>query len=171
MKCTNNDYIFVTSIPFKTNMEIYPESRLNEINNTTNEKVKSQKFFAWKLLEKAIHEIYDLNISDVNFNKTLTGKWVSDKFYFSISHTGDIVAIAISLNPIGVDVEGVENKKFSEKFRHKVLTENELLGNTDLSLAWTKKEAIFKRDNLEVFVPNKIDTCDDNLKSYVYKYT
>lgn len=78
--------------------------RDEEICSALNEKVKRQKFFAWKLLQKGLNKL-GFNPLDIEFFKSGNGKWTSNKVNFSISHSEKAVVVAISDLPVGVDVE------------------------------------------------------------------
>ena len=68
-------------------IKVYPKERQAEILSCTSKKVITEKYTAWKLLERALKEQFDTDIEKVNFEKQKNGKWVMDKGYFSISHS------------------------------------------------------------------------------------
>ncbi|MBE5754437.1 MAG: 4'-phosphopantetheinyl transferase superfamily protein [Clostridiales bacterium] len=144
---------------------LYPKERQQDIDACSNERVKKEKYYAWKLLEYALKDKYSLNICDVNFEKSKAGKWTCDKCYFSISHSSDVVAVAVSDSAVGIDVEQNDNVK--ENAIIKVLTNSELkqfdvIKNDDrisfLLTKWVQKESIFKAGKEQKFLPSKIDT-------------
>ncbi len=143
---------------------VFPEKRQREIDGVNNAKVKEQKFWVWKLLEVAIERALGEKISRFEFEKLGSGKWISPSFYFSLSHSDDMLAVGISSSPIGVDIEKIHSVNL--KAIEKTLTERE---KQDYSLvleekkeeylisAWTKKESAFKMSNEQKFLPSKID--------------
>lgn len=85
------------------------------------------------------------------------GKPVSDNIYFNVSHSHEIVAIAVSQNhPIGLDIE--TNRKLDEKLVKYIASKEETkFIKDDLSFmqVWTSKESLLKcvgtglKDNLK----------------------
>ena len=143
---------FVGTLSFK--------ERNEEISRVNCLEVKKQKYWVWKLLELAILRDLKMLPEDVGFKKEKSGKWTADKFYFSLSHTNDMVCVAISDKPVGADIENIDrlSKHDSlEKLKVKVLHKKEEV-NSDKELLelWTKKESIYKCDGKSSFVPNKI---------------
>ncbi len=146
---------------------LFPNERQKEIESCSAEKVKNQKYSAWKLLEFALLDFLKLPVSDANLIKTPSGKWTSDKCYFSIAHTGNAVFVAISSECVGIDAEKVKRLKLEIKDR--ILTDNEkektndLYGNSlneALLQKWTQKEAISKFLGSAVFSPKNIEVDD-----------
>jgi phosphopantetheinyl transferase len=165
-------YVYIKKFPFDTDKKIYPKERKKEVLSTSNQKVKEEKFYVWKLLQDLLKTKCDKDIKKVKFYKE-NAKWMADGFYFSLSHTGDIVAVAVAKNPVGIDVEFTNGDKFL-KIKDKMLTpsENDTYLNisnerkTDyLTELWTKKESLFKMQNGDVFHPNNIDTLSKDVIS------
>lgn len=155
-------------------LPVYPKEREEEINSAKDIKVKQQKYLVWKLLEKALKQTFNYDITKLNIQKNNSGKWVCDKCYFSLSHSGDMLAVAVSNSEVGVDVEKVRKIKEnaviktltdSEKEKLKTFKEDEV--QDFLLETWTKKESIFKFSNQEKFLPSKIDTIKEEVKSKV----
>lgn len=144
---------------------VYPKERDDEIRNAQNIKVKKQKYFVWKLLEHAIEDTFGLDIKDLKIEKKDSGKWVCDKCYFSLSHSEDIVAVALSNSEVGVDIERIRPIKESAIIKTLTDSEKEQLSKITPSARqrfllekWSQKESIFKFSNQENFLPSKIDT-------------
>ena len=63
--------------------------------------------------------------------------------YISISHSGDLVCIAISNNILGVDIDEISEK--SKKTQSKFVNANQTnLNHNKTSLIWCIKESVFK---------------------------
>ncbi|MBO5889522.1 MAG: hypothetical protein J6Q58_05220, partial [Clostridia bacterium] len=101
--------VYVYAIPKTPNFSsLYPAERQREIESTLNMKVKEEKYYAWKVLEYALDKTFGYKIEDFAFSKTQYGKWETCGVYFSISHSHRVVAVAVSNEPIGVDIELVK---------------------------------------------------------------
>ncbi len=117
----------------------------------------------WALLECAMRKTYNLDPSTLNFTLSPTGKWVCDDISFSLSHSANTVAVAISSSEVGVDIQ--EIKPLKEGVERAILNEYELplfygLEGKDRSeyliKLFTQKEAIFKLLGGKNFIPSSI---------------
>ena len=162
--------VYVARFPFDTiNGEISHPARAKEIESCTNARVKSEKYYAWKLLEHAILHSFGLKTDDLSLKKRSDGKWVCDECYVSLSHSENFVAVAVSGKSVGVDIEKCDPARFSCALAEKTATEKErgLLKSAEniqdeFCALWTKKEAIFKVSGEGVFWPKNIEVCNFN---------
>ena len=149
----NTAFVYVAKLPDKIGLDVlYPQARQDEINTCASERVKRQKYYAWKLLAYALQDGFGVDINTLSFSKGKNGKWTSPSFSFSLSHSKDVVAVAISKNAIGVDVEKIVPEK--AEFLEKTLTDDERKQWLSLESEparieylferWTKKESFFK---------------------------
>ena len=146
---------------------LYPTERDTEVFSVKNDEVKKQKYCAWRLLEYALEHTFGYDVEGVDFTKTASGKWMCPVCEFSISHSGNVVAVALSRNPVGVDVQ-VEKSIASSTFAQRMLTKKEHTAlltadgtrerNEELLTLWTKKESIFKSLNCDRYIPAEIET-------------
>lgn len=153
--------IFLKKWPFSVeNNNIYPQKREEEIEKCSNFDVKNQKFFAWKMLEEGCKKL-GFDFEKITFFQE-KNKWKCDDFCFSISHSGSIVAVAISSKNIGIDIEKVDYKRFEKFSENKFLTEKEKINikksGEVFNRLWTVKEAIFKLGGYEGFNPSKVES-------------
>lgn len=139
---------------------------MNEIEKVSNERVKREKYFVWKLLCYGLKHSFDLDEQNLNFAKLDCGAWTIDGLEISLSHSDDALAVAISQSPVGIDVERV-HKPRSNRMAEYMMNEQELekfnLVPTEereahLIEIWTAKEAIFKSQKSQNFIPKQIDT-------------
>lgn len=159
--------VYVAKFPFPTeNDEIYPPERAAEIEACKNDGAREEKFYVWKLLEHGIKRSFGINIRNVDI-KCRRGKWYCADCEFSLSHSGDAVAVAVSDKPIGVDIEKFELTRFSAGLRKKIFTAREAKAAAELTEAaageyanrlWTVKEAAYKSGAVKSFAPSKIET-------------
>ena len=158
--------VYIKKWPFIVeNEDVVPLSRMCEIDDCGNEKIKGQKYYAWKLLEYAMKKDFGLDMSDMGLKKE-DSVWCCDNCEFSISHTGDIVVVAVSTNAVGVDIEEDVQGKFDKVLERILHKEERKQENLDPCKLWTGKEALFKKTKRRVFGPNKFNTITDKL---VYK--
>lgn len=154
-----------------TSVPLYPQDRFSEVNRCKNEKAKHEKYLVWKLLEWVVKTSYNIDFDNLNFTKTVNGKWICPDFYFSLSHTDGALCVAVSDMPVGVDIE--MKRCVRPSLKDKILTEREKKKMDDLSEcereeflleAWVKKESIFKMGGGEALLPTRIDTIDSAVK-------
>ena len=146
--------------------DISCELRRKEIASVTNERVKREKYFAWKLLEYALQRSFGLKISDLEFTRNENGGYKTDRAEFSISHSKGALAVAVSRNAVGIDIEP-SNTDHSEATARRVMNESEFAEFISLPeaerqgyfvKAWTAKEALFKASQKKGFNPSEEDT-------------
>ena len=155
--------------------EVYPPERQAEIDRCLNENSRLEKYAAWRLLETALCEGLGISsVESVCFSKDIYGKWSCDRCFFSITHSGGVVAVAVSDKPVGVDVEVI--KRYREGLEAKILTPAEYtaLEGLDRRAAeeyiirkWSEKESIFKTLDRKGFEPLKIETSEYSVTSEV----
>ncbi len=173
VKKSNKILLFVSMIPENIELEdIYPAQRQEQIDRCSNIKVKIEKFYAWKMLTKAISEYIGEDISKVSFCKNENGKWSCDKCFFSLSHSDGVVAVVVSRESVGVDIEHL--KRYKKGIERLVLTDKEhfeISGLSEDKIAaftikkWTQKESIFKMLDKKGFSPTKIEVSSFNVNS------
>ncbi len=153
--------------------DLLPIERQKEVDECSNKKVKTDMYFVWKLLEYGLKDSFGLDISKIDIKKNEFGKWESPECFFSLSHSEDIVMVAISNNLVGVDLQ-IYNPEKVHHLETKILTSDELkvfnsLFDEDkplyLTQKWTQKESYFKTLNIKPFIPHQIEV--KNTKSFV----
>ncbi len=164
----NRPILNVYVLPVSCDMPIrpvYPPEREAEIQ-AANEQQRLLKYAAWRALKEGLFHAFHAEIETLSFRKNEHGKWSCDKYEFSISHTKEAVAVALSNGKVGVDLESEadfaakQNDAFPSLCRH-VLTETELAQTPDLPQflsMWTRKESIFKCFDGTRFVPQQIES-------------
>ena len=170
--------IYLAEIPEGVKIKgVYPKERDEEIRSVSNERVKREKYFVWKLLEYALERSLGIKIKKAALTKNEAGKWTTDSCYISLSHSGSAVAVAISRAAVGVDIE-LLSSSHTEKLAQKILTKSEndnfLLQNDSeknvfLIKKWSMKEAIFKKENNKIFEPSKIESSTENAFSKIVR--
>lgn len=166
--------VYTSEIPDGVKIEgVFPTERDEEIKSVRNERVKREKYYVWQLLEYALDRSLGLKMKKMTFSKTDTGKWITKDCFFSLSHSGNAVAVAISRAPVGIDIESPRSD-MSEGLAKKILNETETCELSKLPeeerasfviKKWCAKEAIFKRSDAPLFEPSKIAAKDCELFS------
>ena len=152
---------------------LFPPQREKEVLRCRSAEKRKQKRAAWRLLAFALRHTYGQEMSDLSFRRQMSGKWICDRCWFSLSHTASAVAVVLSDRPVGVDLE--EPAPFAERYRDdpeelaalevRALTDRERMTPCDdparrfLEL-WTKKESAYKRDGHGFFRPGSVETAD-----------
>lgn len=160
-------HVFVASYPFDTLSDFVPQSRQDEIDGCLNADVAQSKYYVFKLLEIALKQTYGVSLDGCSLVRNANGKWTCDVCQLSMSHCGNVVAVAVSDLPVGVDVELIDAARFNGKLQARIMTDGEQsaansMTDDERSLyanrLWTVKEAAFKRDNGQRFVASEYDT-------------
>ncbi len=155
--------VYYAKIPERGELKtLFPETRNREIVGAKSEKVKREKHAVWQLLDYALEKELGKSVEDFAFIKTESGKWQTDGVEFSLSHGGRLVAVALSLKPVGVDVEKISARSVGAA--KKLLSKEEFSDYLVMSDAekteyfirkWTEKESLFKREGGNAFWPDK----------------
>ena len=165
--------IYIAKLPTDYSEEaVYPPERQKIIENTKNKDVRRERYFVWRLLERAVMQSLGKTLEDISPYINNNGKWLSDKCYFSLSHTDCAVAVAVSDSPVGIDIEAyrkIDIDAFGERIlssNERAELENESDKNGFIIELWTKKESIYKMNGTPPFVPSKIETKDYQTLTY-----
>ena len=162
-------YVYVAKLPKESFTEpLLCIERQREVDGISNEKAQREKYYVWRLLEYAIKNSLGADASRLCFTKGKNRKWSCEGFEFSLSHSGDALAVAISDMAVGIDVEKIRVRK-AERMVEYMLTQDERTEYESVSEnardewligKWCAKEAIFKSQNKDVFSPSKIETSE-----------
>ena len=110
---------------------------------------------------------------DLTFRKE-GDRYVCDKAFFSLSHSGNGLAVAVSRDRVGVDLEKVTARD-TDCLAQRVFTPEEMNVYTTLPgedrsdfffRAWTGKEALFKAAGQDTFIPAEQNTLQGNVRNY-----
>ena len=149
--------LYVAKIPEGEIGTVIPQLRQEQIENTGHEGLRRQRYFVWKLLEYGLHRSLGLKMEKLHFSRTEQGKWSCQECYFSLSHSEDAVAVAVSKKPVGVDIEWLE-RQISLKIGDRVFTdaERKQAENAEnitqfILTKWAAKESLFKASDETTF--------------------
>ncbi len=154
-------------------ISLLSNERREYIKSIKNEKSRKQSYYVWLLLERAVKELFpDGN----NFNYCVSeGKWecVGNPFYFGLSHSCDIVAVALSdTDSVGIDVEKISDKIIKLKDKLLKASEKEYFKSNKgknneaekLTFIWCRKESRYKRGKDGIF--SEFTVCGNNSEEY-----
>lgn len=168
--------VYIAQIPAEIQFrEVYPELRQHEILSCSSDRVRREKYCAWKLLEYGIEHSLAKKLEDIEISKSENGKWISPCLEFSISHSHNVVCVAISSKPVGVDIELMKKKINTDRFCERILTEGEkeeYLKQSNKKLdflltKWSQKESLFKMSGDKYFYPKEQDTQNGSVVSKI----
>ena len=167
--------VYVANIPDREIEEPLSCSlRQKEIEAISNISVKREKYFVWQLLAYGIERSFGFKIADLEFKKGQNGVYCCDKVHFSLSHSKNILAVAVSRGDVGVDIE-LFDSRCNSNMAERVMNEDEYAVYEGLSESekqnhfiklWTAKEALFKKSHGNSFNPADWDTNTDKCRSF-----
>lgn len=149
--------VFYAKIPEKQAENVlfstlFCAEREEEIANTADCLLKEQKYYVWQLLLRVLHD-NGANLTETVFFKTQQGKWRCPFCEFSLSHSGRMLAVALSPCgcPVGVDVEKIRfvhpklaERLFDDDQKVKTLDLSATDGQKLLLTEWCKRESAYK---------------------------
>lgn len=146
-----------------------PKNILKHCNNYKDKYVKQASLFAWSCLDKYV------DLSKIKFNKN--GKPIlSNKKFISLSHSLNMVAIASSNKPIGIDIETIIPFTIVRQLAQRLLNKKELalyFKAKDQCLwftkYWTQHEAYIKLLGEKVTFSSFNQKINGNIKTKVIK--
>ena len=151
---------------------VLPAIRQQSIEQCADDLHKRQRYCVWRLLDYALQQRIGKGVDELSFSVDGNGKWsCNGGVHFSLSHCGNVVAVAVSEHPVGIDVEACDVERFNARLAQRILTDGERETYQALPTdkrpqalleIWTKKESLFKRDGGKTFTPNAIDTSTNN---------
>lgn len=165
--------LYIARLPEGKIGDVECKARQYEIQSVSNEKIKREKYFVWKLLRYALEHSFGAKGKKMELVKESHGGWSAGDAFVSLSHSNNALAVVVSRATVGVDIELVREPKI-HSLAERIMTDDELNAynatspeqkNTRLFEIWTAKEAIFKSKKLAAFVPKDHDTLSSTYKS------
>lgn len=111
----------------------------DQIKEYQDEILNKQNQVAWTMLYYILKEEY--NIEDFKVHYKENNKPYINGLYFNISHSYHMVAIIISDEECGIDIECLNNNKNIEKLKRRF----NIVSDTEFFKQWTRKEAYLKK--------------------------
>lgn len=141
--------LYIAPIPQKPVGPVFPPQRQAQLDETVNEAHRRQRYFVWKLLEYGLRHSLGLSMKQLNLTLNDRGRWSCPECCFSLSHSANAVAVAISKTPIGVDLERLD-RTIHPALAKKLLTPSELAALEEsekgpyMLKKWCIRESLFK---------------------------
>lgn len=160
----------ITNLGLEKYLKKLPNNFLVQVNKYKEDNQRRRSFFSWYLLYLKLVE-RKINVSNLKVEFNENGKPLIEGINFNISHSHNLVAVAISSHEVGIDLELVEEKD-NEKIAKKIMNEEEyqkyLKNKEYFYKVWTKKEAYLKRKGLALdFALNKDQKIEDVVSYYI----
>ena len=160
----------------KTDLSLYKnidKNRLEKIKKSNNQLFIKEQLGSSILLNDVLENTYFIDCETLEYYYNESGKpYLKDKnIYFSLSHSNGIVALTISKEEIGLDIELIKDVK--DNLAKKIM--NDIEYNTYQSLnkeskkiyffeVWTSKEAYIKKLGTSITLnPSNISIEEDVL--------
>lgn len=148
------------------------KEKKREFMSASNENRKLSILISQGFAKEKISEEYNIPKSEIIFSVSDRGKPYCKShphIYFSLSHSGNFVALAISDKEVGIDIEKLRPAK--DNLINRVCSQNEIdaISNSEnphikFTEIWTKKEAYLKALGTGIDRElTSIDTTDKNL--------
>ena len=141
---------------------VWPEARQAQLDATKNDAHRKARYQVWRLLEYALRDGFGLELPQLQLTLK-DGKWSCPQCFFSLSHSHQAVAVAVSQQPVGIDIEPV--RPLRRELETKLLGDGELaecrlLSDEDacayLLRKWCEKESVFKLGNEALYRPRMV---------------
>lgn len=100
--------LYIAAMPDSKLSSVFPPERQAQLDATVSEPHRRQRYYVWKLLEYALFQFLGLTMEQVHFSLDSSGRWSCRECFFSLTHSKNAVAVAISHHPIGVDLERLD---------------------------------------------------------------
>ena len=130
-------------------------------------------YYSWLLLKEKVIEEYNLDIDTLELSYNENNKPLFKEFNFNISHSKNYIAVGLSNNEIGVDIQVIENKSLANLAKKLNIEESD---NETLYLYFSAIEAKGKKEGSGI-LPSSITKenikvskqliINDNLDKYV----
>ena len=149
---------------------LLPPARREYVLDAGNPRLRLRRAWDWLALKSLVKAASGLNLDDINAHRLENGKWVADGIEFSLSHSDNWVAVAVSGTPIGVDIEEITDKRLSSIVRAKghMLSCGESAEDAlELLALWTRKESLYKQGGKGAFDPRAIPAKGEGAFSFV----
>lgn len=135
--------------------DVLPASRNEYVASAANSLVRAQRYCVWRLLDVALTQCTGKGVADLSLVRCDDGLWrcAAGGVYFSLSHSGNAVAAAVSGVAVGVDVELYRAERFNSRLARRIASDDELRAYSlcapsesgrFVAELWARRESAFK---------------------------
>ncbi len=157
-------HVYLSPILRATRELLYPTARQEELDSVTDAALFAQKQTTWRLLECAVQNSMGVPLSALHLARQENGKWTSEECFFSLTHTKELAAVALSSQPVGIDMELIPaffarfaNEEKRRALQEKICAAGEETTEVNALLhLWLKKESAYKYAGSGAFRPKHI---------------
>lgn len=121
-------------------------------------------YIAWYYLNEKLKKDFNINLEKEEIFENEYHKPYIKNIYFNLSHSENLIVIAISNNEVGIDIEIINNNKDYILLKKKLLVDN--ISNEELIKKWTQIEASFKYDGTGILYSKLNEINIENVSSY-----
>lgn len=122
------------------------------VNEYKSDETKSRTYATYLMLKFLAEKCFKQDIDKLQIVRDETGKprLVNNEFYFNISHSNNLVAVAVDKRPLGIDVQVVSpyDEKIAQRFFpkkiNKINKQKEKNKNNYFTMCWTDFESELK---------------------------
>lgn len=150
-------FVYLAHTNYKVEKTSLPKEVISHINEYKNIKHKKISKLAWSILFNLLKNEFNAQLKDVKFSKNNKPYLKSKKIYFNISHSGNLIAIAINKKPVGVDIEQLIPRENCDLIAKRILNKTQLNKFNKsknkqefLTKVWSQKEAFIKSKDLSI---------------------
>lgn len=172
--------IYYSDITNRKDIELseVPKNVRDFLYNYKEKKSKKLSMYSWLFLMQILYKNYGIKLEEKKIIKNQYGKPYMDGIYFNISHSNNMIAIAISDKEVGIDIESESNLKKhldSEYYlgwlnKEEIDEFNKTYNKLNyLTRVWTKKEAILKSKGKGINNYIELKNVEGNVSVYEIK--
>lgn len=132
--------------------------------------------FAHEKLKEILQNDFNYQLTKLSYNKYKKPYLINSNLFFNISHSKDIVVIAIDTSELGIDIEFYD--RYEEKNINKIFSEKEVQQikestnpYKEYSKLWCMKESLLKciGTGIKIDMRNVLDNTDDFIFEIIEK--
>ena len=127
-------YVYKIKHNYLNEINWFNKYRLSQINKCSCNLAKQQKIYSWLLINYALQKEFKGGIIRQKHFKLIDNSfWKYKKYFFSITHRNEYIAIAISMKKIGIDLELFSKNLFTKNIWDRINKGNKNLEYSPLS--------------------------------------
>ena len=122
---------------------IFSENIANHIKKYKTKESFSQSYQAWRLLDEVTKKAFNIPLKNLDISYSMRGKPVCKQYHISLSHIKGYVAVAVSEQECGIDIEQIIERQNIQKIAN-MIWGGECKNLDEFYKLWTHSEAAAK---------------------------